>query len=67
MGAVERQKKLNARLFELKMSQKTLAEKANMNPGYISMIVVGRMNALPGEKERIAEVLEMSVTELFDA
>ncbi len=66
MGAFERLKALNARLFELEMTQKTLGAKVDIKPHVISMLISGRMIATQDEREKISEAVKMSENELFN-
>lgn len=47
--------------------QYDLAERAGMTPGRLSMIENRRLKPRPEEQQRIAEVLGVSVREVFDS
>jgi transcriptional regulator with XRE-family HTH domain len=47
------------------MSQERLAEKANLNSGYVSDVECGKENISVDALQRIASALKISIVELF--
>lgn len=57
--------KLAARLAELDLQRKQLAELVPCNPAYLSHIIRGHSTPSPKLRARIAEILESPEAELF--
>ena len=57
--------RLLALLKQKKMSQKKLAEEANMPPAYVSRFLNGTQIPTMGQAMQIADVLDVDVDEIF--
>lgn len=58
--------KLKAALFQADMTQKDLATEVGIQENILSWVVNGRFILTEDEQEKIAEVLNMDVYELFE-
>lgn len=59
--------RLKSAIFEARLTQKAVARKAGISESWLSMAINGRLVLDESQKNRIADVLGRSKTELFEA
>lgn len=65
MQSLEKNKALRLALFEKGISQRELSNRTHIPEAYISRAINGSFILTPQKKDRIAEALDKSVSELF--